>query len=47
VYFTYYLVKGNAKPYNTYVKIKDMDFDFLLNTLKNIFPNLNINKKND
>ncbi len=44
-YFTYYLVKNNCRPYNTYVKIKDMDFDFLLITLKNIFPKLNINEK--
>ena len=44
-YFTYYLVKGSGKPYNTSAKIKDMDFDFLLTTLKNIFPKLQINEK--
>ena len=37
-WITYYLLKGNAKPYNTNVKLKEMDFDFLINTLKNIFP---------
>lgn len=36
-WITYWLLKGNMKPYNTGVKIKEMDFDFLINTLKNIF----------
>lgn len=44
-WFTFYLVKGNAKPYNTGVKIKDMDFDFLLNTIKAIFPKMQISTK--
>lgn len=37
-WLTYWLLKGNAKPYNTGTKIKDMDFDFLMTTLKAIFP---------
>lgn len=37
-WITYYLLKGNSKPYNTNVKIKDIDFDFLIDTLRNIFP---------
>lgn len=37
-WLTYWLLKGNAKPYNTGVKVKDMDFDFLITTLKAIFP---------
>lgn len=37
-WLTYWLLKGNAKPYNTGTKIKDMDFDFLITTLKAIFP---------
>lgn len=40
-YITYWLLSA-GKPYNTYVKIKDMDFNFLIDTLKNIFPKLNI-----
>lgn len=44
-YFTYYMVKSNSKPYNTYAKIKDMDFDFLLATLRNIFPKMQISEK--
>ncbi len=36
-YITYWLLKGNQKPYNTNVKIKEMDFDFLITTLKAIF----------
>lgn len=36
-YITYWLLKGNQKPYNTNVKIKEMDFDFLITTLKSIF----------
>lgn len=35
-WITYWLLKGNSKPYNTGVKIKDIDFDFLLSTLKAI-----------
>lgn len=41
-WITYYLLKGNNKPYNTNVKIKDINFDFLIHTLKNIFPKYNI-----
>jgi len=41
-WITYWLLKGNQKPYNTNVKIKDMDFNFLTDTLKHIFPNLKI-----
>lgn len=41
-WITYHLLKGNLKPYNTNVKIKDMDFDFLITTLKVIFPKHNI-----
>lgn len=37
-WITYYLLKGNSRPYNTNVKIKGMDFDFLVETLRNIFP---------
>ena len=39
---TYWLLKGNCKPYNTNVKIKEVNFDFLIDTLKNIFPKLKI-----
>jgi len=39
VWITYYLLKGNSKPYNTNVKLKDVDFDFLITTLKAIFKN--------
>lgn len=46
-WITYYLLKGNSKPYNTNVKLKDMDFDFLLTTLKNIFPKMQINEKSN
>jgi len=35
-WMTYWLLKGNMKPYNNSVKIKDIDFDFLLSTLKAI-----------
>ena len=45
-WITYYLLKGNNKPYNTNVKIKDISFDFLIDTLKNIFPRLNIEVQN-
>ena len=40
-YITYWLL-SSGKPYNTYVKIKDIDFEFLIDTLKNIFPRLDI-----
>lgn len=43
-YITYYLLSA-GKPYNTYVKIKEMDFDFLIDTLKNIFPRMEIKVK--
>ncbi len=36
-WINYWLLKGNQKPYNTNVKIKEMDFDFLITTLKSIF----------
>ncbi len=38
-WITYWLLKGNQKPYNTNVKIKEIDFDFLITTLKSIFQN--------
>ncbi len=41
-WITYWLLKGNQKPYNTNVKIKDIDFYFLITTLKSIFPKYNI-----
>jgi hypothetical protein len=41
-FYTFYWLFDRAKPYNSYVKLKDMDFDFLLTTLKNIFPKLEI-----
>lgn len=41
-YFTFYWLFDKARPYNSYVKLKDMDFEFLLITLKNIFPKLEI-----
>lgn len=43
-YITYYLLSA-GKPYNTYVKIKEMDFDFLIDTLRNIFPKMEIKVK--
>ena len=42
---TYWLIKGNAKPYNMAIKLKEMNFDFLIITLKAIFPKLNITTK--
>ena len=43
-YFTFYWLTSNqtTSRNNDYVKLKDMDFDFLLTTLKYIFPNLQI-----
>ena len=41
-YYTYYYVFDNGKKYNTYVKIKGMEHDFLVNAIKNIFPKLEI-----
>jgi hypothetical protein len=41
-YFTFYYLFDKARPYNSYVKLKDMDFDFLIETIKNIFPKFNI-----
>jgi hypothetical protein len=38
-FITYWLMSA-GKPYNTNVKIKDIDFDFLIDTLKNIFPKM-------
>lgn len=46
-YFTFYWLTNGMKESrdNDYIKIKDIDFDFLINTLKNIFPKLEIIKK--
>jgi hypothetical protein len=41
-FYVFYWLFDRATPYNSYVKLKDMDFDFLLITLKNIFPKLEI-----
>lgn len=37
-WITYYLVK-TGKPYNTVVKLKGVDFDFLVKTITAILPN--------
>lgn len=41
-YFTFYWLVDNQETSrnNDYVKLKDMDFDFLIQTLKNIFPKM-------
>lgn len=41
-YFTFWYLFDKAKPYNSYVKLKDVDFYFLIETIKNIFPKINI-----
>lgn len=41
-YITYYWVFDRARRTNDCVKLKEMDFDFLLETLKNIFPKIEI-----
>lgn len=33
---------GNFRKYNTNIKLKDVDFDFIVDTIKNIFPKLDI-----
>jgi hypothetical protein len=38
-------ISTQCRPYNDVYKIKDMDFDFLLATLRNIFPSINITVK--
>jgi len=42
-FFTFYWLVDNQETSrnNDYVKLKDMDFDFLIDTLKNIFPKIN------
>lgn len=42
--FTFYYLQNNSllSKNNDYVKLKGMKFLFLIDTLKNIFPNLNI-----
>lgn len=43
-YITFYWLTNNKKDSrdNDSVKLKDVDFDFLIETLKNFFPNLEI-----
>jgi hypothetical protein len=43
-YYTFYWLKNNELKSrdNDYVKLKDIDFNFLIETLKNIFPKLEI-----
>lgn len=43
-WFTYYWLQNNKTTggYNDSVKLKDMNFDFLIETIKYIFPRLNI-----
>lgn len=43
-YYPFYWLKNNeAKSRdNDYIKVKNMNFDFMITTLKNIFPKLNI-----
>lgn len=41
-WITYYLIKNGGKPYNTNVKLKDVDFDFMIDTLKNMLPKIEI-----
>ena len=40
-WFTFYWL-SDSRPYNDCIKIKGMDFNFLVETLKNIFPKLEI-----
>ena len=42
IFFTYYIVKNGYKPSNSYFKARGIDFDFLIETLKNIFPKIHI-----
>lgn len=42
-YFTFFWqINKKTSRSNDYLKIKDMDFDFLIETLRNIFPKLSI-----
>lgn len=43
-YQIFYWLQNNAEHSrdNDYIKLKDMDFDFLVTTLRNIFPKLSI-----
>ena len=43
-FYTFYWLTNNKieSRDNDYVKIKEMDFDFLIKTLKNIFPKIDI-----
>jgi len=43
-FYPFYWLKNNeiVSRDNDYVKVKGMDFDFMINTLRNIFPKLNI-----
>jgi hypothetical protein len=45
-YYTYYWLQNNqlTSRQNDYVKFKDIDFDFMVETIKNIFPKLTIIK---
>lgn len=44
-YITFYLMQNGCKPYNTNRKCKDVDFDFLITTLKAILPRIDISIK--
>ncbi len=43
-YYTFYWLQGSDTKgrNNDYVKVKGMDFDFMISTLKNIFPKMRI-----
>lgn len=44
-WITFYWISPKFRPYNDGVKIKEMDFNFLIETLKSIFPKLNLEVK--
>lgn len=45
-YKSFYWESSNARRTNSYFKIKEMDLNFLITTLQNIFPNLTIKLEN-
>lgn len=43
-WITWYYIYDRGARYNTNIKLKDVDFDFVVSTVINIFPNLEITK---
>jgi len=44
-WFNFDWISDKCRPYNSGYKIKEMELEFLVNTLQNIFPNLSITIK--